>query len=70
MIGEGHTTGGAVKNAKFLGDAFVAEDLDEATRHLIFDPQTSGGLALFSQSIIDAPCIGRVVSGPAKIIVR
>lgn len=70
MIGEGHTTGGAVKNAKFLGDAFVAEDLDEATRHLIFDPQTSGGLALFSPGAIEAPCIGRVVSGPAKIIVR
>lgn len=70
MIAEDHTTGGAVKNAKFLGDAFVAEDLDEAIRHLIFDPQTSGGLALFSPDLIEAPCIGRVVSGPAKIIVR
>lgn len=70
MIAEDFTTGGAVKNERFVGDAFEAEGLEPWLRHVVFDPQTSGGLALFSTEAIDAPCIGRVLPGPARIIIR
>jgi selenide, water dikinase len=69
MIEAGHTTGGAEKNRSFLGQALrVAEHVPEWRVHLALDPQTSGGLALFSKSAIpDAVPIGRVVSGAPLI---
>jgi selenide,water dikinase len=70
MIAEDHTTGGAVKNAQFLGDALDTEGLDEMLQHLVLDPQTSGGLALCTSQMIDAPRIGRIIAGPPKIVVR
>lgn len=70
MIAEDHTTGGAVKNARFLGDALDTEGLDEMLQHLVLDPQTSGGLALCTSQMIDAPRIGRIIPGPPKIVVR
>lgn len=70
MIAEDHTTGGAVKNAKFLGDALDTEGLDEMLYHLVLDPQTSGGLAICSSQMIDAPRIGRVIAGSPRIVVR
>lgn len=70
MIAEDHVTGGARKNAAYIGDALEVSGVSSAIRQLVLDPQTSGGLALFSMEILDAPCIGRVVAGPARIIVR
>jgi selenide, water dikinase len=69
MIREGHTTGGAAKNARYLGESLlVHEGVSEEMRQVILDPQTSGGLALFSrQAIPGATRIGRVVSGAPQI---
>lgn len=65
----GWITGGAGRNAEFLGEALrFGERVSEAMRQLILDPQTSGGLALFSSAPIEGlPCIGEVVAGGAAI---
>ena len=56
LIRLGQTTGGGTRNAEFVGDAVsVDEGIEPWMRHLIFDPQTSGGLALFCQN---APSVG------------
>ncbi|MBX3119885.1 MAG: selenide, water dikinase SelD [Fimbriimonadaceae bacterium] len=63
MIERGHTTGGARKNAEFIGKAldFQAE-ISDTMRALVCDPQTSGGLALFSKTPIEGyDCIGEVL---------
>ncbi len=72
MIADGMTTGGARKNQAFLGEAFEFDaGVDPALQHVILDPQTSGGLALFvRQPIPGATRIGRVVEGEPKIVVR
>lgn len=72
MIGEGFTTAGAVKNRDAVGDALeFDEGLAPWLRHLVLDPQTSGGLALFTVDRIDgATEIGRVVAGSPHIRVR
>jgi len=71
LIALGNTTAGAKKNAAFLGDALVfGAKVDDFQKAVILDPQTSGGLALFSSEVIDAPCIGEVVAGPPAIHVR
>ncbi|MCC7434030.1 MAG: selenide, water dikinase SelD [Methanoregulaceae archaeon] len=70
MISEDHVTGGARKNAAFIGDALEDSAVSAAVRQIVLDPQTSGGLALFSMETLDAPCIGRVVAGPSRIVVR
>ena len=62
LIEEGHLTGGASRNRAFLGDALTfAHTVPEWLQHLVVDPQTSGGLALFGKG--DMKCgikIGRV----------
>lgn len=65
----GWLTGGAGRNAEFVGAALrFAANVPEAMRQLILDPQTSGGLALFSAVPIDGlPCIGEVEAGPAAV---
>lgn len=71
LIALGNTTAGAKKNAAFLGEALTfAPKVDDFLREVILDPQTSGGLALFSSESIDTPCIGEVVAGPPAIHVR
>lgn len=69
MAEEGNTTGGAKKNLDFIGDAISFGDaVPPWMRDVILDPQTSGGLALFSSIPIDAyPMIGQVVQGPPGI---
>ncbi|MBC8066361.1 MAG: selenide, water dikinase SelD [Chlorobia bacterium] len=69
MVTEGHTTGGAKKNRDFLGDALhIDQTIPDWLTHLALDPQTSGGLALFStQEIPGAVRIGRVVEGLPSI---
>ncbi len=68
MVADGHTTGGASKNAAFLGDSLLFEDVPEWLQAVVLDPQTSGGLALFSPSVIEGlPEIGRVVGGSPRI---
>jgi len=69
LVEQGHTTGGAERNKEFLGDALVFGDsVPDWMRAVIVDPQTSGGLALFSSNTIEgAQEIGRVVSGPPSV---
>lgn len=44
------------------------ESVPEWLQKVVLDPQTSGGLALFSQEEIEGlPCIGRVVEGEVRI---
>lgn len=66
MVEAGHVTGGGARNRAFLGEALHVEPgwLSE----VIVDPQTSGGLALFSAGEIEgATLIGKVVEGPARV---
>jgi uncharacterized protein (DUF433 family) len=45
-----------------------ADEVPEWLRHVIVDPQTSGGLALFSRTQIPgAVQIGSVAEGPPRI---
>ena len=72
MVGEGYVTGAADRNREFLGEALTfAESVPEWRRQVLLDPQTSGGLALFSKTAIPGAIrIGRVVVGQAAIRVR
>lgn len=69
LVAMGALTGGAAKNAAFLGQAIeFATSVPDWLRHVVLDPQTSGGLATFSKTLVaDAAPIGRAVAGPPKI---
>lgn len=69
LVEKGQVTGGATKTGAFLADALTFEaGLPEWLRAIVLDPQTSGGLALFSRSAIEGcTLIGRVVGGPPAI---
>ena len=69
MVAAGMTTAGAGRNKEFVGDAHsVADGVPAWLVDVIFDPQTSGGLALFSQESIEGvPLIGEVIAGPAAV---
>ncbi|RYD85006.1 MAG: selenide, water dikinase SelD, partial [Verrucomicrobiaceae bacterium] len=65
LIADGNTTGGAKRNREFLGDAFFGEGW---IVDLAFDPQTSGGLALFSREPVEgAVRIGEVRAGDPSV---
>jgi selenide,water dikinase len=72
LIEKGQVTGGADRNREFLGDALTfASTVPKWMEAVILDPQTSGGLALFSKDTIEgATEIGRVVSGATAILIR
>lgn len=72
MVAEGHVTGGGTRNREHLGDSLVfAEDVPEWLQLLIVDPQTSGGLAVFSAEPVSGSVeIGRVLTGAPGISVR
>ena len=69
MVGAGMTTGGGANNASYLGEFLTfAPSVPEWVRHVVVDPQTSGGLALFSTSPIPGMArIGEVVAGAPGI---
>lgn len=66
------TTGGAAKNRAFLADSLhFSESVPEWIRQVILDPQTSGGLALFSPTAIAGyALIGRARHGSPAIRVN
>lgn len=73
MIADRMVPGGARKNREFVGDAFTMDEgVAEWFEALVFDPQSSGGLALFTtEDVLEYPCIGRVVaSGEPTIHLR
>lgn len=71
MVHAGHTTGGAVKNRKHLGDALSFDCVPEWMEHVVLDPQTSGGLAVLSTvPVAGSVRIGTVLTGAPSIRVR
>lgn len=72
MVADGMLTGGAGRNEEFLGEALTFDQaVPRWLRDVVLDPQTSGGLALFSSAPIEGlALIGRVVAGPPAIAVR
>lgn len=70
MVREGYTTGGGDRNRAFIGEALsFADEVPDWMRLAMVDPQTSGGLALFSSTPFQGiPEIGRVVSGSARVL--
>lgn len=72
LVERGNITLGGKKNAEFLASALSFHDsVPEWKRSVIVDPQTSGGLAIFSsKEIVEFPKIGSVISGELGISVR
>lgn len=81
----GHVTGASHRNWKSYGEGVVLpEGLEDASRHVLTDPQTSGGLlvAVAPDSADElvrhirangyplAAVVGRVEQGPARVIVE
>ena len=81
---QGVYTGASTRNwASYGGDVTLAADLPESTRHLLTDPQTSGGLLVACapgaiQQVLeifkahgfeDACVIGRMQPGDGKVVV-
>lgn len=81
----GHTTRGEQENSAYLAEHLrIAEDIAPGRRSILFDPQTSGGLAicvterkaeallsaLESEGVQTRAVIGRVVTGEPEIEVR
>jgi len=72
LIGLGAVTGGGSRNRAHLGDQLEIEnDVPRWMHDLVADPQTSGGLAIFSpREVSGATQIGEVIAGPPRITVR
>lgn len=70
MVEENLLTGGASKNRQFLGEALrLPANLPRWALELVLDPQTSGGLALFSGVEVGGyVAVGRVVEGPPETV--
>jgi selenide,water dikinase len=72
LVAEGALTGGAAKNSAFLaGSLSFADAVPEWLRQVVLDPQTSGGLATFSQVPVEgAVKIGRVTASAPGVFVK
>lgn len=64
--------GGSLKNREYLANHIeIQPGVSEALQAILFDPQTSGGLATFSTQPVEGSIwIGRVIEGPVGISVR
>lgn len=71
MVADGCVTGGGARNEAFLGgNLSFSPNVPDWLRAIVFDPQTSGGLALFSKTPVPGCTkIGRVVAGDVGIVV-
>ncbi len=72
LVSKDQVTGGATKNEIFLGELLSFSGVvPDWLRAVVLDPQTSGGLALFSRSAIEGfALIGRVVEGSPAIAIN
>ncbi|MSP23085.1 MAG: selenide, water dikinase SelD [Dehalococcoidia bacterium] len=84
FAGGGAITGGASRNREQLGDRIrLPADLEEMTGHLLYDPQTSGGLLIAvpvaeAEALrariaeVEGACwiVGHVAAGPGIVVVR
>ena len=71
LVAAGALTGGEAKNGAFLADSLqIADSVPAWLRHVVLDPQTSGGLATFArQPVVGSVKIGRVIASTPKIYV-
>ena len=81
---EGAITGGAGRNRDQLGERIrLAADIDDTTAHLLYDPQTSGGLLIAvaaeaaealrtRMADVEGGCwiVGHVETGPGVVVVN
>lgn len=69
LVARKHTTGGGWNNRTYLGERLsIAEGVPAWAEAVLVDPQTSGGLALFSKEpIVEATLIGEVVEGDPSV---
>ncbi len=68
LIEGGHTTGGGMRNRDHMkGRVTIAPDVPKWMEDVLFDPQTSGGLALVTEHDLPYPQIGEVVAGEPGI---
>ncbi len=65
LVAQGHTTGGAVSNRAYVGEALHFEGLPDDIQAVMVDPQTSGGL-LLAMPPADAEAVA-VATGGAVI---
>jgi selenide,water dikinase len=72
LVAAGALTGGATKNLAFLADALkIADSVPSWLRHVVMDPQTSGGLATLSRvPVAGSVKIGRVIPSVPMVIVK
>lgn len=72
LVERGNLTGGSKKNREHIAERLIfAGSVPKWLQEVILDPQTSGGLAIFSKTPIDGyPCVGRVIEGAAELRVR
>ncbi|MBS1724191.1 MAG: selenide, water dikinase SelD [Armatimonadetes bacterium] len=70
MVEEGHVTAGGGRNRDFVGQRLTVDtSVPRWLVHLASDPQTSGGLAVFSQRPVSgSTLIGRVSEGSPAIL--
>jgi selenide,water dikinase len=79
---EGIVTGGAARNREYLAGKVSLGEVDEALEHVLFDPQTSGGLLMvvaaasapdvesrFTAAELDVWRVGEVVEGEGVEVV-
>lgn len=69
LVKAGYVPGGAKRNAEYLKEVLeFGESVPEWMRQVVVDPQTSGGLAIFTpRHLSKYPRIGKVVDGPTRI---
>lgn len=72
LVAAGAVTAGATKNEQFLADALqVGASVPSWLRHVVLDPQTSGGLATFARVPVEgAVKIGRVIASTPMVFVK
>ncbi|MCW5945625.1 MAG: selenide, water dikinase SelD [Fimbriimonadales bacterium] len=72
LVERKNLTGGSKKTRAHLGNKMTfADSVPDWLKEVVVDPQTSGGLAIFSKTPIEEfACIGRTFSGTAQIAVR
>lgn len=72
LVERKNLTGGSKKTRAHLADNLTfADSVPDWMREVVVDPQTSGGLAIFSKVPIDGfACIGRAIARTAQISIR
>jgi selenide,water dikinase len=70
LAAAGHIPGGTRRNIDAAAAVTDWGDVDEQSRVLLCDAQTSGGLLAATTADVPGTVIGRVVDGPPRIAVR